>query len=67
MAKLMDWIDDRFPATKVWQEHMAQYYAPKNFNFWILLSQLGDLAGIGDEEINISGLERVYPCFFTSH
>ena len=30
----MNWIDDRFPATKVWNEHLAQYYAPKNFNFW---------------------------------
>ena len=40
MAKLMDWIDDRFPATKVWQEHMAQYYAPKNFNFWYYFGSL---------------------------
>ncbi|MGB5571430.1 MAG: cytochrome b N-terminal domain-containing protein [Sedimenticolaceae bacterium] len=30
----MNWIDERFPATKVWNEHLAQYYAPKNFNFW---------------------------------
>ena len=31
---LINWIDDRFPLTKVWNEHLAQYYAPKNFNFW---------------------------------
>ena len=31
---LLNWIDDRFPLSKVWNEHMAQYYAPMNFNFW---------------------------------
>ena len=34
MEKLLGWIDERFPLTKVWEEHMAKYYAPKNFNFW---------------------------------
>jgi len=34
MARFMEWVDARFPATKVWKEHMAEYYAPKNFNFW---------------------------------
>jgi ubiquinol-cytochrome c reductase cytochrome b subunit len=29
---LMGWIDARFPATKMWNEHAAKYYAPKNFN-----------------------------------
>ena len=37
---LMNWIDDRFPATKVWNEHLAQYYAPKNFNFWYYFGSL---------------------------
>jgi len=37
---LMNWIDDRFPATKVWNEHLAQYYAPKNFNFWYFFGSL---------------------------
>jgi ubiquinol-cytochrome c reductase cytochrome b subunit len=36
----MEWVDERFPATKVWQEHMAQYYAPKNFNFWYYFGSL---------------------------
>jgi len=36
----MQWIDDRFPATKVWNEHLAQYYAPKNFNFWYFFGSL---------------------------
>ena len=33
MSSLLRWIDDRFPLTKVWKEHFAEYYAPKNFNF----------------------------------
>lgn len=40
---LMQWIDDRFPATKVWNEHLAQYYAPKNFNFWYFFGSLAML------------------------
>ncbi|TQV89885.1 cytochrome b [Aliikangiella coralliicola] len=40
MAQLMQWIDDRFPLTKVWNEHLAEYYAPKNFNFWYFFGSL---------------------------
>ncbi len=36
----MNWIDDRFPATKVWKEHLSEYYAPKNFNFWYFFGSL---------------------------
>jgi ubiquinol-cytochrome c reductase cytochrome b subunit len=36
----MSWIDERFPATKVWNEHLAQYYAPKNMNFWYFFGSL---------------------------
>jgi quinol-cytochrome oxidoreductase complex cytochrome b subunit len=25
----MGWIDDRFPATKLWRDHLTEYYAPK--------------------------------------
>ncbi|WP_295445972.1 cytochrome b N-terminal domain-containing protein [uncultured Thiodictyon sp.] len=39
----MGWIDKRFPATKVWNEHLAQYYAPKNFNFWYYFGSLAIL------------------------
>jgi ubiquinol-cytochrome c reductase cytochrome b subunit len=28
------WIDERFPMSALWKEHMSEYYAPKNFNFW---------------------------------
>lgn len=34
LTGLRDWVDDRFPLLKMWNEHLAQYYAPKNFNFW---------------------------------
>ncbi len=36
----MNWIDERFPLTKVWNEHLAEYYAPKNFNFWYFFGSL---------------------------
>ena len=40
MDKLIGWIDDRFPLTKMWNEHLAEYYAPKNFNFWYFFGSL---------------------------
>jgi ubiquinol-cytochrome c reductase cytochrome b subunit len=40
MKNFMGWIDDRYPMTKVWNEHLAQYYAPKNFNFWYFMGSL---------------------------
>ncbi|KAA3632113.1 MAG: cytochrome bc complex cytochrome b subunit [Proteobacteria bacterium] len=40
MSSFMEWVDARFPATKVWKEHMAEYYAPKNFNFWYYFGSL---------------------------
>ncbi len=40
MSKLMTWIDERFPATKMWEEHVSKYYAPKNFNFWYFFGSL---------------------------
>jgi ubiquinol-cytochrome c reductase cytochrome b subunit len=39
-SAFMEWLDARFPATKVWNEHLAQYYAPKNFNFWYFFGSL---------------------------
>ncbi|WP_251358027.1 cytochrome bc complex cytochrome b subunit [Kangiella sp. TOML190] len=37
---LFEWFDARFPASKVWKEHLAEYYAPKNFNFWYFFGSL---------------------------
>ncbi len=39
----IDWLDERYPATKVWKEHIAEYYAPKNFNFWYYFGGLAVL------------------------
>jgi ubiquinol-cytochrome c reductase cytochrome b subunit len=36
----LGWIDDRFPLTKLWKDHLTEYYAPKNFNFWYYFGSL---------------------------
>jgi ubiquinol-cytochrome c reductase cytochrome b subunit len=38
--RLLNWIDNRFPLTKLFNEHMAEYYAPKNFNVWYVFGSL---------------------------
>lgn len=40
---IMGWIDDRFPATAMWEDHLSKYYAPKNFNFWYFFGSLAIL------------------------
>ncbi|MFV2060504.1 MAG: cytochrome bc complex cytochrome b subunit [Gammaproteobacteria bacterium] len=40
LTAFVGWVDDRFPLTKMWNDHMAQYYAPKNFNFWYFFGSL---------------------------
>jgi len=37
---LLGWIDARFPLSSMWNEHLAEYYAPKNFNFWYYFGSL---------------------------
>ena len=37
---LIHWIDQRFPLLSLWKDHMAEYYAPKNFNFWYYFGSL---------------------------
>ena len=32
--QLKTWLNARFPFASFWREHLTQYYAPKNFNFW---------------------------------
>jgi ubiquinol-cytochrome c reductase cytochrome b subunit len=39
-AKALAWVDSRFPLTKLFKEHMSEYYAPKNFNFWYFFGSL---------------------------
>jgi ubiquinol-cytochrome c reductase cytochrome b subunit len=35
-----EWFADRFPITRMWREHMSEYYAPKNFNIWYYFGAL---------------------------
>ncbi len=39
-AKLLNWVDNRFPLSKLFKEHMSEYYAPKNFNIWYIFGSL---------------------------
>jgi ubiquinol-cytochrome c reductase cytochrome b subunit len=43
-AKLLNWVDNRFPLSKLFKEHMSEYYAPKNFNFWYVFGVLSLMA-----------------------
>ena len=38
--KLLNWVDNRFPLSKLYNEHIGEYYAPKNFNFWYIFGSL---------------------------
>ncbi len=40
LIKGRDWIDARFPMTKLWNEQAGEYYAPKNFNIWYYFGSL---------------------------
>jgi len=37
---LLNWVDERFPLTKLLEEHVTKYYAPKNFNVWYVFGVL---------------------------
>ena len=37
---LMAWIDERFPLSSLITNHLTEYYAPKNFNFWYFFGAL---------------------------
>ena len=56
--RLLEWVDARFPASKLWNEHLAHYYAPKNFNFWYFFGALALL---------ILALQIVTGIFLTMH
>ncbi|WP_462320280.1 cytochrome b [Halochromatium sp.] len=36
----LGWLDKRFPVMAVWNDHMAQYYAPKNMGLWSIFGSL---------------------------
>ena len=37
---LLNWVDERFPLTSTIRQHLTEYYAPKNFNFWYYFGSL---------------------------
>lgn len=37
---MFDWVDKRFPLSILYKEHLSEYYAPKNFNFWYFFGSL---------------------------
>jgi len=39
-GKFITWIDERFPYTEMMREHITEYYASKNFNFWYVFGVL---------------------------
>ena len=38
--KMLNWVDNRFPLSKLYKEHVGEYYAPKNFNFFYIFGSL---------------------------
>ena len=41
LKALGGWVDSRMPMLqREWKYHMAEYYAPKNFNFWYFFGVL---------------------------
>ena len=38
---LLGWLDDRFPTVRgIFRSHLANYYVPRNFNFWYFFGSL---------------------------
>lgn len=37
---VLSWFDRRYPLVSTWNEHVGEYYAPKNFNFWYFFGSL---------------------------
>ncbi len=40
MNQCSEWLLERFPLSDLWNEHMAHYYAPRNFNIWYFFGSL---------------------------
>ena len=36
----MGWLNARLPVTQFYKDHLSEYYAPKNFNFWYFFGSL---------------------------
>ena len=57
-STLMTWIDKRFPLSSLITDHLTEYYAPKNFNFWYFFGALALLVLV---------LQLVTGIFLTMH
>jgi len=44
LKRFVGWIDERYPMTSTWEQHVSKYYAPKNFNFWYFFGSLALVA-----------------------
>jgi len=42
-SALLTWVDQRFPLMALWKDHLAEYYAPKNFNIFYFFGALAML------------------------
>ncbi|MGR9108137.1 MAG: cytochrome b [Gammaproteobacteria bacterium] len=40
ISDFSEWVCVRLPIDKVWKEHLSEYFAPKNFNFWYYFGSL---------------------------
>ncbi|TVP89615.1 MAG: cytochrome bc complex cytochrome b subunit [Pseudomonadaceae bacterium] len=40
MSKISDWVNERMGVSKVIEDHLTKYYAPKNFNFFYFFGSL---------------------------
>ncbi|MFP4154459.1 MAG: cytochrome b [Halothiobacillaceae bacterium] len=40
IKRTFDWFDSRLPISHFWNAHLAQYYVPKNLNFWYYFGSL---------------------------
>ena len=58
LTALLGWVDERFPLTANWKAHLAEYYAPKNFNFWYFFGSLA---------IVVLALQIITGIFLTMH
>ena len=54
LTAVLEWVDARFPLTKTRNDHLAQYYAPKNFNFWYFFGSVALLVCV-DQIVTTSG------------
>ena len=58
MNNKQSWIDQRFPLTKDFNEHLAEYYTPRNFNIWYFFGGLAIL---------MLGMQLLTGIFLTMH